>query len=195
MKYYRMSNRFTEDWDGLEPTALYKDSHSFFVFNSGHKLFDYSKNKQGDPFVGPLVCNLDDEDETGVFPTFYMSPALIGTKNFYNDLLDLAVSNIDVHSVVIKDQENDREIHDYVLLNVIGRIQCADMDKSDVSYLGDDKEIAIIDRLVIDSKKVANANFFLIAEDTSCVVVDEKVYSGLIERGYKDIHFEEIETA
>ncbi len=69
---------------------------------TGSLFVDYSSDEQGEPFKGALICDLDDEDRTGVLPTLFMSPALIGTRAFHDDLLRIGVNNIEVQPAIIR---------------------------------------------------------------------------------------------
>lgn len=201
MKYYQMSDKITEgQWDGKEPSVIYQQSHDWVQTKTGSFLIDYENDKvNGEPFKGPLICELDDEDETGKMPTFYTSPALIAKKSFYKDLVEIGVDNIEVHPVVINDSVNNRTVNDYVLLNIIGRISCAAMDESDYERLNDDADpddpydsMNVINELVIDATKVGQHDLFVVHEDTDCIVISERVYKHLKNKGYTDIYFEEL---
>lgn len=200
MKFYQMSDKvLLKDFDGREPVGLYKRSHRFTETKTGSVLVDYTSNDNGEPFKGPLVCELDDEDATGIFPTIFMSPALIGTKQLYKDLVDFGIDNIEMHPVLIKDEENKRTIDDYVLLNVIGRVSCVVMAQSDCERLNDEapeddphNSMNFISELVIDASKVGDLDLFLVHEDTNCILVSERVYKYLKGKGYNNIFFEEV---
>ncbi|HWV15067.1 MAG TPA: DUF1629 domain-containing protein [Cellvibrio sp.] len=200
MKYYQMSNKvLLKDLDGRERACLYKRSHRYLQMNTGDFLVDYTSNDSGEAFKGPLICELDDEDSTGVFPTFFMSPSLIGTRQFYRDLVEIGIDNIEMHPVIIKDEENGKTIEDYLLLNIIGRVSCAVMDQSDTERLNDAAaegdpcdSMNFINELVIDAARVGSRDLFLLHEDTSYILVSERVFQHLIKKGYTDIFFEEI---
>jgi hypothetical protein len=167
-------------------------------FSTGQILIDYENDdEEGEPFKGPLVCKLDEDFIEGKLPTFYTDPAVIGTKQFYNDLLKIGLDNIDVYPVIIRDEVNSKTIDNYVLMNILGRVSCADMDASDYDMLGDDESdnLNVINKLVIDSTKVRGLDLFLVHEDTDCIVISEKVYNHIKAGGYDDIYFEEIEQA
>jgi len=106
-------------------TLIYQRSHRYFELKTGHLLMDYSKNNNGEPFTGTFMCELDDEHPDGKLSTFFMSPAIVGTKQFYNDLTEIGIDNIEVHPALIRDEVNNRNIEDYLLLNILGRISCA----------------------------------------------------------------------
>lgn len=200
MKYYQMSNKILlETWDGREPAGLFQRSHDFMETKTGSLFVDYTNNENGEPFKGALICDLDDEDQTGILPTIFTSPALIATKQFYQDLLSIGVDNIEVHPVVINDHVNNKVIHDYVVLNVLGRVSCAVMDESDYEQLNDvaspdqpNESMNFINDLVIDSKRVGDLDLFLVHEDTDCILVSERVFQHLKNKGYDDIFFEEV---
>ncbi len=200
MKFYQMSDKILlETWDGKERAVIFKRSHDFMQTKTGSLFVDYTDNENGEPFKGALICDLDDEDQTGILPTIFMSPALIGTKQFYQDLRAIGVDNIEVHPVVIHDHVNNKVINDYVVLNIIGRVSCAVMDESDYEQLNDaaspdqpNESMNFINDLVIDSQKVGDLDLFLVHEDTNCILVSERVFQHLKSKGYDDIYFEEV---
>jgi len=200
MKYYQMSDKVSlANFDGTEPAGLYQRSHRYLQTKTGSFLVDYTHNEHGEPFKGPLICELDDENATGILPTFFMSPALISTKQFYKDLVEIGIDNIEVHPVIINDNENNNTIEDYLLLNIIGRISCAVMNQSSYERLNDLADesdpyeaINFINELVIDEKKVGHHDLFLVHEDTNCILISERVFNHLKSKGYTDIFFEEV---
>ncbi len=89
-KYYLMVGKVDDDG-----TVINQESHGLTRLKTGLFL--------PKDFCGPLVCNLVPEHSGGVIPTFYRTPAIIGTKQFYRDLLDCGINNIEVQPVVIND--------------------------------------------------------------------------------------------
>lgn len=206
MKIYQITNKILlENWDGREPACLFKRSHELMQTKTGDYFVDYTNNENGEPFKGSLICDLDDEDQTGILSTVFISPALIGTKQFYQDLVTIGIDNIEVHPVVIRDLVNNKIIDDYLVLNVIGRISCAVMDQADHEQLNDEansdqpnESMNFINHLVVDSQKLGDLDLFLVHEDTDCILISEKLYNHLKELGYTDpyggkfIFFEEV---
>ncbi len=176
-KYYLMAQKVLENG-----TIIRKKSHRFTEFKTGHFL--------PKDFEEPLVCQLLGKFSDGIMSTFYMSPAIIGTKQFYKDLSDCGVDNIEVEPVVINDVVNNRIIDNYLLLNFIGRFSCADLDSSEYGNIGENMNI--MNKLVIDHNKVQDFNLFLLHEDTDYIVISEQVYKYLNSKGYNDIYFEEL---
>ena len=178
-KFYLMAKK-----SRVDSTILYQENNTFTIWKTGHALSEY--------FESPLICYLDDNHLNGVLPTFYMSPAIIGKKEFYQDLLNCGVDNIEAQPVVINDTVNDREYTDHLLLNILGQVSCADLEESDYSVLNED--MTVIDKLVLKKSNIGDLNMFLIREDTDCIVISEQVYSYLTSKGYKDIYFEELKV-
>jgi hypothetical protein len=180
-KYYLMSDKIPlYRYDGTEPPVLFQRSHSMLITHTGNLLVDYTNDcENGEPFIGSLICDLDDEENTGILPTFFTSPGLIGTKEFYNDLLEIGINNIEVHPVIIRNPKNGSTIENYVFLNILGRIDC--------TKTLDGGEIAIY-----TNKVPEHLNLFLIEEDPSCILVTDRIYIHLKTK-YKDIFFEEIQ--
>lgn len=176
--YYLMGQKV----DG-NSTLINQVSHELTEFSTGHF---FPKN-----FEGSLIVSLDEDFIDGEMATFYTNPAVIGTKQFYQDLLDCGIDNIEVKPVVINDPVNKRTIDNYVLLNIIGRISCANMEKSDYSTIG--KDMHVINKLVINPEKADGFDIFLADEDTDCIIISEKVYKYLVSKGYTDIYFEKLE--
>ena len=179
MSFYLMGRLVREG-----ATSLNKQSHRFVATCTG-ELFPKG-------FEGPMVVKLDDDNVAGTFPTFYENPAVIGKKEFYQDLREIGIDNIEVHDVEIRDEVNNKTIRGYLLLNIIGRVNCAVLDQSEVKTLG--PGMNVIDKLVIDSAKIPGLDLFLEANDTDNIIISERVYQHLQSKGYTDIYFEELET-
>lgn len=201
MKYYRMKYKMDwANWKGGEAMILLRRSHDFVETKTGSFLMDYSNSDEGERVKGPFICDLDDEDQTNQFPTFFTSPALIATKQFYQDLKGTGVDNLEVFPVIIRDKVNNREINNYVLINILGRVSCAAMEESDSERLNEEADendvsdsMYIINKLVIDSSKTLGIDFFLLNEDTDNIIVSESIVKKLEEKNYKDVEFEELE--
>ncbi|MDD3327022.1 MAG: hypothetical protein PHW25_08055 [Zoogloea sp.] len=168
-----------------EPAGLFQDSHHFFLLKTGHRL------EEG--FVPPFKVVLDPEIANPQLPTFFESPAWIGTQAFYRDLLAAGIDNIEAVPVEMRDDARKRIIHDYLLLNIVGCVACADMEKSTVSSLGEG--IDVITRLVVDASRLGAFDLCVAAEDTDCMIVSERIARHLQACGYDDILLEELEQA
>lgn len=180
MNYYRMSRKLNE-----RSTLLDQESHEDILFCSGKSL----SNK----FNSPLVVSLDEEFIDGDLATMYTDPAVIITKDFCRDLLNIGIDVFEIHPVEIINTEKNIKIHDYVLINILCVLSCTAMHKSEYSDLGN--ESYIIDKLVLDSNKLNNEKLFLVDKDTECIVINEKTYSFLKQQNYQDLYFEKLDLA
>ncbi len=178
-KFYLMAEKSLTDG-----TIIYKKNNILTPLKTGELLLDN--------FKPPLNCILDDEHSNGVMPTFYMSPAIIGKKGFYQDLLDCGVGNIEVQPVVIKNTVTNQEYTDYLLFNILGLVSCAKVEKPDGGALTESMNIT--DKLVLKKSNIPDLNMFLIKEDTDCIIINESVYLYLKRQGYDDIYFEELDV-
>jgi hypothetical protein len=158
--YFQMSRKFISV--RTQPAGLYQSSHSMTLFKTGQKM--------DDNFSPPFKLILDPEIRNPLFPTFFESPALIGTKSFYQDLRTLGLSNIEAFPAEIYIERDHTINYDYLLLNIVGSIPYADMKKSKTRSLGQ-YEICVI------------------TEDTNCMLVSERVANHLKLCDYKDILF------
>ena len=180
MKYFLMARRVP-----AYGTLLNKKNHRLIPLKTGEM---FPKN-----FKGILITALDSDNVNGIFPTFYEGPAVIGKKEFYQNLKEIGIDNIEVHDVEIRDEVNNKTIEGYLLLNIIGRVNCAVLDQSEVKTLG--PGMNVIDDLVIDPSKIPSGlDLFLEANDTDNIIISERVYQHLQTKGYTDIYFEELET-
>lgn len=175
MNYFRMSRLIAPDG-----ASLYQSSHVMTEFKTGRHF--------GPDFVPPLRVRLDPELPDGKLPTFFESPAWIGTRAFHDGLLAAGVTNVDASPVEMHDEANGRLIDDYLLLNIVGRVACVDMERSATRSLGDG--ISVIDRLVIDPTRVPDLDLFVADQDTDCMIVSEHLQRFIVAAGYEDIRFE-----
>lgn len=201
MRYFLLTEKVPVDELGAdEAMCLNQHSHDLLETKTGHPLVDCAENEDGEPFVGPLVCTLDDESGQGNFPLFFLSPAFIAKKELVQALGAFGLKNIEIFPVVIIDEEKKKEIHDYQLINVIGRVACANLDQSECSSLsddddGDDESMRVVDSLVIEGDKIHGQDIFLVHEDTDCIVLSERLVKHLVGAGFKNVIFDEVGVA
>jgi hypothetical protein len=160
-------------------TLIYLRTHRRAILKSGHRL--------DSGFEQPVVVKLDDEHANGRLPTFYESPAFIGRMDFHKELLACGVSNIEVVPVIIKNDVAGTECHDYVLMNIVGRVSCADMGRSRYRSLG--PGMMIIDDLVLKDGESWGLDLFIADEDTDMMIVSERVKNHISKLDYPDILF------
>jgi hypothetical protein len=165
-----------------DSTGLYLISHRRAILKSGQRL---------DPdFQKPMTVKLDEDQPDGRMPTFYESPAFIGTQAFLRDLLQAGVDNIETVPVVIRNVATGAENRDYVLMNIVGRVACADMGRSTHRSLG--PGMTIMDELVLKPGSFSGLHLFVADEDTDVMIISEQVHRQLLGRGCADIVFREL---
>lgn len=174
MKYFQMAAIHR-----AEGTVILLKTHHRAILKSGQPL------EPG--FESPVVVKLDDEHAGGRLPTFYESPAFIGTHEFHQALVGAGASNIEPVPVVIQNRVAGTECLDYVLMNIVGRVACADMARSQHRSLG--PGMTVIDELVLKPGGFGGLHLFVADEDTDVMVVSEQVHRHLSDRGYPDVMF------
>ena len=162
---------------------VYQNSHDLEVFKSGAP-FDAG-------FKPPVLLTLDEELRKGPLPTFFTSPAFIAKKEIHKALVKLGVDNLQSYAAVIEDPVDGRKIKDYLFLNVIGAVACANMKRSKSESLGDG--MTVINELVLNAKRVPDLDMFLLAEDTDKMLISELIAKYFRESAYPDVYLEEIE--
>lgn len=183
MKFFQMAWQVPGD-----ATIVYQQNLIDVPFWSGHSISVLMQDA--------LELSMDADFANGQLPTFYDTPGLIARKEFHLALRDLGISNLEVFPAIIRDEANNRVIDDYVLLNVIGIVSCADLDQSEYESLGDeDDPMHVIDKLVIKTDRVKGLDIFLVLEDPQLIVISERVHRHLQGYPFKDIYFERLDAA
>lgn len=149
----------------------------------------------GQPFDGsheppPVRFDLDTDIEGRRMPTLFHVPALVARRELYDVLLAAGVDNVEAVPAVVTDPETGAEWHDYLLLNVVGRVAAADLGASEAAELGEGMHV--IDRLVLDPARAPDALVFRLDEDPVLVIVADTVHDRLLAAGFPDLHFEPV---
>lgn len=97
---------------------------------------------------------------------------------------DAGVDNLEVFPAVIRDAETGEEIHDYVAVNVLGLVACADMALSEADPIAD---VYAFDNLVIDPDKVQDLLMFRLAESQIEIIVEEQVAAAIEAGGFTGV--------
>ncbi len=120
----------------------------------------------------------------------YTNPPL-WRDDFIAALKKCGVYNFDLYDVAIHDRD-DGAIHThYKVVNVLGLIAAADMDKS-VATVHDGIPLIDVDfdELVVDETATKDIQMFRLAESMNAILVHEKLRDVLLEKGFgSDIAF------
>ena len=114
-------------------------------------------------------------------------------------LSEIGVDNLQTFPAVIEPAYDDMEleveaglmISDYLVVNIIGLISCANLDRSDFDMLGDSY---VFHRLVIYESLPQNILLFRLKEYPPDILVHERVASHLLDRKFKGLQLEKLET-
>jgi hypothetical protein len=116
--------------------------------------------------------------------------ALLITKKLLGALREAGVDNLDAYDAVIRHEGAGTVTTDYVAVNVIGLVSAADLGASNI--VGGMKGGLIdvdFEGVVIDEGRARGALMFRLAENTSAIIVHERVRDHLLDRGFDMLAF------
>ena len=100
------------------------------------------------------------------------------------------VDNLQTFPAILRNIETTFETTEYKVVNVLGKLQAADMDASDYIDMGGTGLIAVgFKDLVIDESKANNRKMFRLAESITDVIIHESVKSVLEKCGFKYLRY------
>lgn len=156
---------------------IYKANYDSIIFKQGYALKDDMKKST------PVRCTLDEDKRERRLPTFFESPALIATKEFYQLLKSCSITNIEWHPAIITDPNNKRKIKSYGLINIVGAVKCINNNRI--------RENMKLDRMaravVIHDKKAPDLDIFLTAENTDNIIISDRLFQVLSKKAPKDV--------
>ena len=125
------------------------------------------------PDPGPL--NLDLSLASGD----YRGHIIDGLVTLYHEDLratldSLGVDNIDYFPVTLRDQKNGELDTEYLLANVLGLVDCVDMQKSKVEHWESGMGFDFLS-MVIDPAKARGFKLFRLKDDPTKVIIDEEL--------------------
>lgn len=126
---------------------------------------------------GPLTDNLIAPGTTG----------LVMSSRLRRLLVDAGVSNLQVFPMSIARRTGTE--NDYALVNVIGAIECIDLERSAVELDAVTRRIEWIERLVLREDLASAPMMFRAAEFTQLLVVREAVRDVCVAKGVTGVQF------
>jgi hypothetical protein len=113
------------------------------------------------------------------------------SKRLVATLQSAGVDNLQIFPAEIKHNLTGEVIHDFVVVNIIGMVWCADLSKSDTTPIAD---VNYFHKLAIDPNKTKGTLMFRLADSRIDVIVAEQV-AKLIEKGnFHNLILEPIEV-
>lgn len=112
----------------------------------------------------------------------YRGDIMDGFLTFYSDELKEALesqgaTNVEYYSIRLRDQETNTTEGGYWLVNIIGRYDCIDLDKSEIER--DESDIDETDfeilSLAIDKNKTNGAKIFRLHSDPTLVIINQEL--------------------
>jgi hypothetical protein len=118
------------------------------------------------------------------------SDALLMTKRLYQAFREAGVDNIDAYSTIIRNRYTGFETTDYIAGNLLGLVKCVDLSKSNVVGGSSDHRLDTdFEGLTIDETKTFGFYMFRLLENTSAVMVHERVKDYLLKKGFDMLKF------
>jgi hypothetical protein len=144
----------------------------------------------GPAFPVPVLFKIDTDSEGRRMPTLFTTPALVARRAFYDLLVAAGVDNVESYPAHIANPESDETFEDYRLLNIVGRVACADLAASNAAELG--PGIRVIDEPVLRKQALQDALIFRLAEDPVQIVVSDALAARIRAAGYDDVYLEKL---
>ncbi len=121
---------------------------------------------------------------------FYYEDFPLMSDSLIEALKRAGVDNLQTFPAILKNIETKFETSAYKVVNVLGKLQAADMDASDYIDMGGTGLIAVgFKDLVIDESKTNNAKMFRLAESITDVIIHESVKTVLEKSGFKYLRY------
>lgn len=159
-------------------------SHWDTKFFSGHRL--------ANPLGVPVELDIDLDSDGRRMPTFFTTPAFIARRAFFEWLRAAGVDNIEACPAIIRNRESGESFEDYLVLNILGRVSCADLGANPGVELG--PGIRVLDEPVIVRSAMRDFLMFLLAEDPLQIILADSLAEQLRASGIDDIYLEPLDT-
>lgn len=130
--------------------------------------------KMPDPAPGrklPLDLSLESGDYRGDIIDGFLT---LYHDNLKNALQQQGVDNVDYYPVTLRDQNTGEVEGGYWLVNIIGLLDCVDMNKSKVKWWPSGRGFNFLS-MVIDEAKTKGAKLFRLKDDPTKVIINEEL--------------------
>ena len=136
----------------------------------------------------------DDEDGNPMEPRLdaYFPEESLMHKRLVAVMESAGVDNIQTFPAILTDGGTDQTNDDYVAVNVVGLVSCANMDESETEPLAD---VYFFQNLVIDPKKTGDMLAFRLAESPMEIILHEKVANAIQEGEFTGVVLEALTEA
>ena len=170
--YYRLDGSRDFDPVGFEMVALDESPDVDVPWTMGVRW--------PEPVQEPIKCFLDPRSGP-VMPDIIIDLPLFSDR-LLRVLKDAGVRNLDLYDAEVIDRERGKVYANYKAVNIVGRMSCADLEKSEYSA-GAKPPLMRFSRLFVDETRALGVSLFRLAEDTLFILVSEHVKKAVEEAG------------
>ncbi|WP_016755334.1 imm11 family protein [Leptospira santarosai] len=118
----------------------------------------------------------------------------IWSDHLIHVLQNYGANNLDVYEAIINDSRTGLKIADYKAVNVIGRLDCVDMQRSEYDERSE-RGAREFRKLMVDPKKTMGLKIFRLDERPTVLVIDEDIKRGIEVAQLKGIRADRIELS
>jgi hypothetical protein len=162
--YYKMDWKVDYDALGLQMVSLTETPAQEVAWTMGIRC-PYRIQE-------PIQCYL--EPDSGPVMPDLIPASPVFSRRFIDALKSAGVRNLDIYDAEVIDRERGKSYQNYKAVNIIGRLSCADLEKSE--YLpGYKQPLMKFRNLVIDESRAMGQPLFRLAENTLFILVSEPV--------------------
>lgn len=141
------------------------------------------------PVPEPLEFELD-PDEPGRLKEMYNLDMLLMSDRLVSALLQAGVDNLQLYRAVILDPSTGSRREDYRVVNIVGRVAAADLERSAWSVPSGRPVIDVdFESLAINERRVGDLFLFRLAECLSAIIVHKRVRDALLSAGFDMLTF------
>jgi hypothetical protein len=132
------------------------------------------------PVPEPIECYLD--PRSGPVMPDWIAGLTLFSQRFVDVLKSAGIRNMDIYDAVVIDRERDKRYTNYKAVNIIGRVSCADLEKSE--YIPDyEPPLMEFEKLVIDESRTMGVPLFRLAESVGFILVSGRVKQAIEAAG------------
>jgi hypothetical protein len=162
--YYKMDWKVDYDALGLQIVSLTETPAQEVAWTMGIRC-PYQIRE-------PIQCFLE-SDSGSVMPDLIPASPIF-SRRLIDVLKSAGVRNLDIYDAEVVDNERGRKYNNYKAVNIIGRLSCADLEKSEF-IPGYKPPLMEFEKLVIDESRTMGQPLFRLAEAVEFILVSEPV--------------------
>ncbi len=126
----------------------------------------------------PIICTLNPE-RGDILRDVYLIDIPLFSNKFLSVIESFGIDNIQKYNAVLKTADG-KSISGYSAINIVGLVECVNFDESEF-IPGSEPPLMRFKRLVLDSSKAKNFDFFRLGEHSLHIIISEKLKNALDE--------------